>query len=165
MEATSVDRSRPDLGGGASHFGPRWHNDCDGFTTGCACCATHRVMGKGDCHASCHKELIGFSVNFGGLRCRLRTGCRRWWCRWYGRRRRYRERQRRWTRWNGNSDAKWKRHDRFNVRDVGVEHNGNVVRPCAAENEYGDDGRACLISQRNKEALLTALLGPTAGQR
>ena len=117
-------------------------------------------MSKGDCHASFHKGIIGFSVNSGFLRCRSRTGCRRRWC-WYWRHRWYRGRQRRWTRWYGDSDAKWKRHYRFNVRDIAAEHNGNVVRKFAAENEYRDyrdDGHTCL-SERTEEALLTALLG------
>jgi hypothetical protein len=79
-----------------------------------------------------------------------------------------RGRQRRWTRWYGDSDAKWKRHYRFNVQDIAAEHNGNVVRKFAAENEYRDyrdyrdDGHTWL-SERTEEALLTALLG--AGRR
>jgi hypothetical protein len=140
-----------------SHFGPRWHVDCDGFIAGRACRATFHLMSHGDCHASFHKPVVGVSVNFGILRCRSRNGCRRRW-RGYGRRRRHRGRQRRWTRWNGDSDAKGQRHYRFNLRDIGFEQNGNVVRQRSAENEYGDDGHACL-SERNKEALLTALFG------
>jgi hypothetical protein len=116
---------------------------------------------QGDCHASCHKGIVGFSVNSGVLRCRLRAGCGRW--RWYGRRRRRSRRQRRWTGRNGVSDAQWKRHYRFDIRDRGFKYDGSVAKKRAAENEYGDDGRACL-RQRNKEALLTALLGgPGAG--
>lgn len=118
-------------------------------------------LGEGDCHASCHKGTIGFSVNFGALRCRLRPGRRQ---RRYGRRRRHSGRQWRWTRWNWNNNSKWKRHYRFNIHDVAPEHNGNIVRRCAAENECGKDGRACL-SQRNKETLLRTLRSPLAATR
>jgi hypothetical protein len=52
------------------------------------------------------------------------------------------------------ADTKWKRHYWFNVRGVGYEHNGNVVRQFAGKNEKGDDGRAGL-RQRYEEALLT----------
>jgi hypothetical protein len=34
----------------------------------------------------------------------------------------------------GNGNAKWKRHYRFNVRGVGFEQNGNVIRKFADEN-------------------------------
>jgi hypothetical protein len=89
----------------------------------------------GDCHASFHKGPVGFSVYPGSLRCCSRTGCgrrrRRYWRHWW-----HCGIQRRWTRWNGDSDAERKRYYRFNVRDITVEHNGNVVRRFAAENEY-----------------------------
>ena len=103
-----------------------------------------------------HCATLRLVINFGLLRCPLPAGCRRWW-RWYWRCRWYRGRQRRWTGWNGDGNAKWKRHYQCNVRGVGFEHNGNVVWQFADENEYGDDGLACL-SQRNEEALLTAVL-------
>lgn len=140
--------------------GPRWHNDCGGFATDVPV-APLSGLGEGDCHASCHKGTIGFSVNFGALRCRLRPGRRQ---RRYGRRRRHSGRQWRWTRWNWNNNSKWKRHYRFNIHDVAPEHNGNIVRRCAAENECGKDGRACL-SQRNKETLLRTLRSPLAATR